>query len=318
MLEYDNLEEHLREFKPEARKITLDSYIKYLENLHKSINGEKSFDNLKWLKKSESVIEKISEKSYLTQRNILNAVIVGLHSVKGDDEVIEKYVEVRDQHNKKYRDDRMNSVVNEKQDKNMITIEELDKIINEQEKYIKYFKCNKKTDITSKEYLDFQIFVILKFYQKYALRNDIVTLRYRTKSGYAKSAKDYNVYLPNEKEIILSEYKTSGKYGILKIDVDKNINGLLKCLIKQQQNFGFDNPDKYLLLKANGKPYSKVEFSNLLINFFKKKIGKSISTTLLRKIFLSKYADVKLEMAHDAKIMSHSTAVQSSVYIPNK
>jgi len=316
MLEYDNLEGHLTKFKPDARKITLDSYIKYLENLHKSINGMRDFENFKWLKKFDSVMEKISEKSYLTQRNILNAVIVGLHSVKADNDLIEKYVIVRDKHNMKYRNDRQNSVANAKQDKNMITIEELDEIINDQEKYIKFFKCNKKTNLSIKEYLDFQIFVILKFYQKYALRNDMVTLRFRTKSGYAKSAKDYNVYLPNEKEIILSEYKTSGKYGVLKIDIDKDINNLMKCLIKQQQNFGFDNPDNYLLMKANGKPYSKVEFSNLLINFFKKKIGKSISTTLLRKIFLSKYSDVKAQMAEDARVMSHSTAVQSSVYIP--
>ena len=45
-------------------------------------------------------------------------------------------------------------------------------------------------------------------------------------------------------------------------------------------------------------------------------MDKSISTTMLRKIYLSsKYADVKEEMAETAKIMGHSTATQSKIYI---
>ena len=45
-------------------------------------------------------------------------------------------------------------------------------------------------------------------------------------------------------------------------------------------------------------------------------MGKSISTTMLRKIYLSsKYGKVKEEMEKDAKVMGHSTEVAQSVYI---
>jgi len=45
-------------------------------------------------------------------------------------------------------------------------------------------------------------------------------------------------------------------------------------------------------------------------------MGKSISTTMLRKIYLSsKYSKVKEEMEKDAEIMGHSTQTQGKVYI---
>jgi hypothetical protein len=45
-------------------------------------------------------------------------------------------------------------------------------------------------------------------------------------------------------------------------------------------------------------------------------MNKSISTTLLRKIYLSsKYADVKEEMEADANMMGNSVGVQQSVYV---
>lgn len=314
--EYENLEDHLKKFKPNVRLITIESYISYLQNLHAQIKGKRDFSDLKWLKNPDEIFETIKDKSYLSKRNILNAVIVGLQSVEENDEIINQYIEVRNQYNQKYKTDRENGVSNPKQDKNMITRKELDDVINEYERYIKYFKCKTNQTLSKRDYLQLQTFVILKFYQTYALRNDMVTLKFRTKTGYMKSDKNYNVYLPNEKQIILNEYKTSGRYGTLTIDVEKNINNLLKCLIKQQIQAGIDNPDKYLLIKANGNSYTKVEFSNLLIKFFKDRLGKSISTTILRKVYLEKYSDVKKEMKKDAKMMGHSSSIQQSVYIP--
>ena len=316
MKDYENLEENLKKFKPNVRPITIESYISYLQNLHMHLKGKRNFTNLKWLKNPREILEAISDKSYLSQRNILNAIIVALQSVETDENIIKEYVEVRNEFNEKYKTDRESGVVNEKQEKNMIKKEELNRVIDEYERYIKFFKCKNNKNLSKRDYLQLQLFVILKFHQTYALRNDLVTLKFRTKSGYMKSDRNYNTYLPNESQIILNEYKTSGKYGALTIDIDKKINSLLKCLIRQQQNAGIDNPDKYLLIKANGRPYSKVEFSNLLIRFFRERLNKSISSTILRKIYLEKYSDVKKEMAKDAEIMSHSQAVQSNVYIP--
>ena len=45
-------------------------------------------------------------------------------------------------------------------------------------------------------------------------------------------------------------------------------------------------------------------------------MGKSISTTLLRKIYLSsKYGDMKKELEKDNKVMGHSKGVSLDTYV---
>ena len=61
------------------------------------------------------------------------------------------------------------------------------------------------------------------------------------------------------------------------------------------------------------------ELSQLLLKTSKKYMNKNISTTMLRKIYLSsKYSDVLDDMKQDAKIMGHSTATAQNVYIKKK
>ena len=60
---------------------------------------------------------------------------------------------------------------------------------------------------------------------------------------------------------------------------------------------------------STGKPITRTELSKLLIKFSKKYMNKSISTTLLRKIYLSsKYGDTKKEMEADSKVLGHDVA----------
>jgi hypothetical protein len=48
-------------------------------------------------------------------------------------------------------------------------------------------------------------------------------------------------------------------------------------------------------------------------------LGKSISTTLIRKIVVSdKFGDLKKEQEEMAEIMGHSPALQNAVYVKQK
>ena len=54
---------------------------------------------------------------------------------------------------------------------------------------------------------------------------------------------------------------------------------------------------------------TRTELSKLLIKFSKKYMNKSVSTTILRKSFLSsKYGDMKKEMLKDSKVLGHDIA----------
>ena len=71
-----------------------------------------------------------------------------------------------------------------------------------------------------------------------------------------------------------------------------------------------------LFTTSTGNQLSRNALSQLLIKTTKKYMGKSISTTMLRKIYLSsKYGDVKKEMEKDAKVMGHSKEVAQNIYI---
>jgi len=305
---YENLFKQIQKEKPNVRKITIESYLKYLINLHNEVYKNKDFSNLKWLKNYDKIMDTIKNKSYLTQRNILNAVIVGLHSEKVDEDIIEKYSKLRDNFNKMYIEKTKNGM-SEKEEKNIISRKELDDFIKQFESIIKIKKCRSNKNMNEKELHEFQMYIILKFYQKYPLRSDLCTFKFIKDGDVMKQGENY--YLWNKGEIIMNEYKTSNKYGKYTITLDNDINSLFKCLIKKK----IIKNNNFLITKKTGEPYTKQEFSNLIVKFFEVRLNKRIGVTLLRKIYLQKYSDVKEEMAKDAQMMGHSVATQQGVYV---
>jgi len=72
-----------------------------------------------------------------------------------------------------------------------------------------------------------------------------------------------------------------------------------------------------LFKTSTGKPLTRTELSKVLIKYSKKYMNKSISTTLLRKSYLSsKYGNMKDEMKKDSKILGHDVATTGmAVYV---
>ena len=317
MEKYNNLLELLKEKRPHVRINSIQSYILYLQNLHEHMFNTKKFEDLKWLINYDKVIKNIDHKSFLTKRNILNAIIVALMAVDADKDLLEKYSILRNEFNQQYLDNNKNGVKNVNQEKNMLTREELDEVIDDYGQLIKVLKIIDKDKLTIKQYNQLQLYVILRFHQHIALRNDLASVIWMSQKDFNKltedQQKEFNIYIIDSGKLILNHYKTSSKYGMNIIDIPDSLNKLLRFMIKKNPH---PNPTHELLLKSNGTSYSKGEYSNLLTKFFKRTVGKSIGTTILRKIYLEKYSDVLAEMKEDAKIMGHSLGVQQSVYIP--
>ena len=68
---------------------------------------------------------------------------------------------------------------------------------------------------------------------------------------------------------------------------------------------------------STGKPITRNQLSQLLIKYSKRYLdGKSISTTILRKVVLShKFGHLKKQQEEMASITGHSTQVMNDVYI---
>ena len=313
MSDKDNLIETLKRSRPNAKDSTIKMYTSNLLKLQKLMDT----DNFKFLDKPDNVKDKVSELHFTTQRNYYNAVIVYLMAVKDkkEDPLIEEYVDIRDTLNKQYEDEQATGVISDKQKNNFVDISEVNKMIEDMATEIKNKKIKKKEDLTAKDKALLQSYIIFNIYTRLPMRNDLAGMEAINKRSYNKLSeedkkeKNYLVINKNKMFMVLNNYKTSAKYKELDIDIPKDLEKLLRLYIRV-------NGMGVLFKSSTGKPLSRNALSQLLLKETKKRMGKSISTTMLRKIYLSsKYGKVKEEMEKDAKVMGHSTGVAQSVYI---
>ena len=174
----------------------------------------------------------------------------------------------------------------------------------------------KKDNLSSKELALLQVFTLFNIYVRLPMRNDVAGMESINKRVYNKlteedkKSKNYLVLEKNNMYFVLNKYKTSKKYEELKIDIPKDLKKLLRYFLKV-------NGMGVLFKSSTGNPLTRNALSQLLIKTSQKYMGKSISTTLLRKAYMSsKYADVKEEMANDSKILGHDVATTGmNVYV---
>jgi len=314
MTSKENLVETIKKSRPNAKETTIKMYVSNLMKLMKMFEE----DNLKFLDKPEKVSDKLSDLHYTTQRNYYNSIIVYLMSQTDkpeEDKVIKEYNILRDKGNATYQESQATGQISAKQSLNFVDISEVNKMIEQMAKEIKEKNIKKKEDLTAKDKALLQVYIIYNIYTRIPLRNDISEMEVINKRAYnklsetEKKEKNYLVINKNTMFFVLNKFKTSSKYEELKIDIPKDLEKLLRFYIRI-------NGMGVLFKSSTGKPLSRNALSQLLIKTSKKYMGKSISTTMLRKIYLSsKYSKVKEEMEEDAKIMGHSVGVQQSVYV---
>jgi len=310
----ENLIEKIHISRPKAKETTIKMYVSNLMKLMKLFDE----DNLKFLNKPQDISDKLSELHYTTQRNYYNSIIVYLMSESEkpeEDKTIKEYNSLRDDLNKKYEEEQATGIISDKQKANFVDISEVNKMIETMGKEIKAKGIKKKEDLSAKDKALLQVYIIFNIYTRIPLRNDISGMVVINKRAYnklsesEKKEKNYLVINKNQMFFVLNKFKTSSKYEELKIDIPKDLEKLLRVYIRI-------NGMGVLFKSSTGKPLSRNALSQLLIKTSKKYMDKSISTTMLRKIYLSsKYSKVKEEMAADSKIMGHSVGMQQAVYV---
>ena len=275
-----NLTDDIAEARPNLKTNTVKQYVTNLNKLKKLFDT----DNYDFLSDTDKVMEKVSDLHYLSQRNILNAVVVLLMALNHDekyDKLLEEYGKLRDGLNDKYSDEQKSGVISDKQSANFATIEEVYDMINQMATELKPIKM--KTELTKKE------FSLLQAYNKLSVDE--------------KKAENFLVVEKNGLFFVLNKFKTQAKYEQLNLPIeDKSLKKIIRFYLKH-------NGMGVLFKTSTGKPITRTELSKLLIKFSKKYMNKSISTTLLRKIYLSsKYGVMKKEMEADSKVLGHDVA----------
>ncbi len=308
--------EDIEKSRPQLKTNTVKQYVTNLKKLQK-IYDTNGYD---FLKKPDDVMDKVSNLHYLSQRNILNAVIVLLMALNHEEEfdgLLEEYGKLRDELNDKYSDEQKSGVISDKQSKNFATTEEVFDMINKMADELKPLKKKSKDDITKKEMQLLQAYTLFNIYARMPFRNDtsmmmaINQAQYKKLSGEEKKENNYLV-VPSKGNIyfVLNKYKTSKKYEELDLPIeDKDLRKILRYYLKM-------NGMGVLFKTSTGKPLTRIELSKVLLKYSQKYMGKSISTTLLRKIYLSsKYGNMKEELEKDNKVMGHSKQVALDTYV---
>ena len=311
-----NLVDDIKKARPNIKENTIKQYEVNLRKLQKIYDTE-GYD---FLKDPDDVMDKLKDLHYLSQRNMLNAIIVLLMALNHDekyDELLTTYGELRDELNDKYSDEQKSGVISDKQSKNFTDIEAIYKMINDMAEDLKPIKKKSKDDITKKEMQLLQAYVLFNIYSRMPMRNDVAGMMAINQAAYKKLSEDEkkeNNYLvvPSKGNIyfVLNKYKTSKKYQELDLPIeDKDLRKILRYYLKM-------NGMGVLFKTSTGKPLTRTELSKVLLKYSQKYMNKSISTTLLRKIYLSsKYGDMKKELEKDNKVMGHSKAVALDTYV---
>lgn len=282
--------------------VNLNSQKQYAQtylSLIKKANSEKPSDIYKYIVNSK--VKDATKLSYLN--SIISLKKIDASLVKGD---LTDIAELRDKLNVKIENDRKDDNIRpaQKEALSKITHEKLKEFVSE---------LNEKK---SKNLKSLEDYILVNLMVNYPLRNDLQEILL---SNHKTDLKNPNniLYVPKSGEAILSlkEYKTRHAKGaediVIKFgtDVSNDIRNLIKHDINR----------KYLFTNNEGGALSSSSFTHRLNRIFNNKFGIPMSSTIIRKIYLSsKYKDTLDEMAKDAVIMGHSPDTAQKIYVNNK
>ena len=307
-----------------VKDTSLKVYVNNVNNLKNIMTDGEENTNENWFDDKEKVIKKLNDKdlNFTTVRNYLNAILMYLYVLNDEDEtkgihddLIKSYEYERDKLNLKYDEMNASSIWSDNQEKNMISKKELDDVITQIGQEIKDMKL-KQTLITNvKQKTLLQTYLVLIIHRTLPIRNelgDCLVMRKRDFNKVVENEKNTKNFLVIEKNRMyfsFNAYKTAKIYKERVIEIPPHLKKTIRFYLR------FFPAEEYLLCKWDGTAIGGNNLSQLLTKQFKKRIGKSVSTTLLRKLYLSdKYLPIKDEMAADANILGHSTATALKVY----
>ncbi len=303
--------EEIKAFKGDKiKKSTLEIYGHKLKKL-KSLFDTESFD---FLNRPEDVFDKLKHLNFQTQKNYINAIIVYIQAINGDQQIIQTYSKKRDEYGNQYNKAQESGVISDSQKDNFVTSEEVAKMISLMKKDIQSLS-KESSEISADANELYQAYMMVNLYHRFPIRNDVSKMVAMKASDYKKikdNTINYLVIGKSDMKIILNEYKTSKIYGQNVIEVeDLELKKLLRKYVKDK-GYGI------MFKGRDGKAWSRNMISQILIKYSQKYLNKNVGSVLLAKAYLSsKYADKKdtyKEMVKDAKVRGHSVGVQQAIY----
>ena len=265
-----------------------------------------------WIKKEMNSIEKVVDDAKpIARKNMLQALVIYLRTMKADDEDIEKVSEKLKIINKEIEDELQKQKKTEKQATNWATLKELRGVLRKYEKELKKEKVFEgEGDLPMKLKEKLKLYLTGMLYlsgdDNPPRRLEYGNMLIVSQSKYDKltnEEREKNNYLVvkgrNKKMFHLANYKTANTYGVLTTPVGKPLNKVLNVWLRYHKG-------DYLLSNSKDNPLNGSQMTKLLYQVFEP-TGKKISANLLRHIYLSeKFPAQNQEKTEIANLMGHS------------
>ena len=264
----------------EGKDISDSSKRLYCSKL-KKLNGGVEPTDFKFLKDKISIQSKLEEQPLNTRRSSVIAIV---SAVKDKDADLHGYfTQLMDTLNKEATEV-TRGTKSEKQKENWLTLEELNKILEAQERLIVGLKKKKK--INEDQYEDLLSHLVLSLYTKMPPRRS--TDYTAMVVGEPTEDKDKNYF--NNGHFYFNNYKTKKTYQQQVVQISKDMIDLLKLYLK----FKPKEPTN-LLVSASGTPLTEKTLRQML----HKATGKEISTQMLRNIYVTDKISPMVETMND-------------------
>lgn len=317
--------------KLKERGIADSSVALYVRNMEK-LNGNKSLNNLNFLKKYPDIMEKLKVYKPNTQRGFLISIVSSLTCFKGEkgvDKLLKKYYDTMIALTKSINSTAHNGEKTETQNDNW---EDWSQIKATYEALKKSALENISSPITEGEYNRLLDLVVLSLYVLNPPRRNSDYNNMKVVSQYTPEIADAlsgsNILDWNSKRFIFRRYKTAKTYGetiipippelqqILTIYFDKK--GVLRHLqppAQKKSKKGTQTQPVYVepfLTFWNDKPFVINSITRILNRIFGKRIGSS----MLRHIYTTnKFGKQLEEQEKVAEQMGHSVGEMNQTYI---
>ena len=305
-----NPTEEIKAFKPNVKDTTIKQYVMQLNQLKRMFDA----DDYMFLTDFDVVVDKVKDKHFTTRRNYYNSIIVLFQALKEDPELIKKYVDIRDELNTKYRDSQSDKI-SDKQKENFASMDEINGMISEMEKEVKKRRLKTKPELTGKDLNLYTMYVVYSMLKVIPTRNDVAGMVLITPKNYPNADKQFNYLVVGRGTMyyMLNQYKTNGTYGQdKKIDVPLPLSKIIRPFLRATKKKAGD----VIFTTSTGNAISRNVLSQMLLKTSKSYMGKSVSTTLMRKIVVShELGDLKKKQADLADKMMHSVATQNEIYV---
>jgi len=311
-----DIEKIIKKNKTEISEITLKMYLSNLLKLNKQITQTDIIKNLDFLKNPSNILGLLSNKSLHTQKNYLVSIIVLLKSDETKyKDLIEKYNKIIADIAKKINDNYDLNQKSTSQEKNWIEMSDVNDLVKKYKKMYNEIK-KKKTQLNNNDLQLIQDYLLISLYSGIyfpPVRNDFADLEVVLEDEPIDNDKNYLIIKSNNSlEFLFNKYKTSKKFGSYKLPIKSKI---LTDLILDWHNM---NGSQYLLINVKTKKqFNGNTITKNLNRIYKKEFDKTVSTSLLRSIYISDKLKENLSNKDKkalAKDMLHSKEMQEEVY----